>query len=131
MGEVWVGGLMGKVRVGFSERMDGWVWVGVSNLLSLTPRLSFLSLTQHSHSPQAPSTQHFLPLLQGDSGGPLMCRNHPMQPWQLVGVYSFLSNGCNSPMKPPVFTNVTYHLPWIRKQLGGELWKGGWGLGEL
>jgi len=57
--------------------------------------------------------------LQGDSGGPLVCWNNNF--WQLVGVFSFLTRGCNVPMMPSVFTNVQQFHGWITNELGQSL----------
>ncbi|ESO01752.1 hypothetical protein HELRODRAFT_140768, partial [Helobdella robusta] len=63
---------------------------------------------------------------KGDSGGPLVCRNsissgsssiNSFSPWRLVGVFTFLSTGCDVVMKPSVFTNVSYHSQWLKSAM--------------
>ncbi|XP_074657056.1 uncharacterized protein LOC141910238 [Tubulanus polymorphus] len=48
----------------------------------------------------------------GDSGGPLQCKDR-FGNWFLAGVASFMTQGCNVPMRPSVFTNVTQMSAWI------------------
>ena len=58
---------------------------------------------------------HFM--IQGDSGGPLVCKDAHDR-WKQVGVFSFMSIGCNVPMKPPVFTRVQSYRKWIDENIG-------------
>uniref|UniRef100_A0A8C3AC01 Peptidase S1 domain-containing protein n=1 Tax=Cyclopterus lumpus TaxID=8103 RepID=A0A8C3AC01_CYCLU len=49
----------------------------------------------------------------GDSGGPLNCRGGDGR-WYVQGVTSFVSSrGCNTPMKPTVFTRTSSFTKWI------------------
>lgn len=58
---------------------------------------------------------------QGDSGGPLNCKGRDGK-WYLQGVSSFVSGkGCNTPMKPSVFTRVASFIPWIKEVSVGRL----------
>ncbi|KAA8589357.1 hypothetical protein FQN60_012722 [Etheostoma spectabile] len=49
----------------------------------------------------------------GDSGGPLNCKGADGR-WYVQGVTSFVSSlGCNTPMKPTVFTRTSSFTKWI------------------
>nr|XP_046248508.1 proproteinase E-like [Scatophagus argus] len=53
----------------------------------------------------------------GDSGGPLNCRGVDGK-WYVQGVTSFVSSlGCNTPMKPTVFTRTSSFTEWIAKTM--------------
>ncbi|PVD31755.1 hypothetical protein C0Q70_07173 [Pomacea canaliculata] len=49
---------------------------------------------------------------QGDSGGPLFCLSLSYN-WVLVGVASYVHDGCNKPEKPVVFSDVSLYNGWI------------------
>ncbi|VVC39890.1 Serine proteases, trypsin family, serine active site,Peptidase S1, PA clan,Serine proteases, trypsin [Cinara cedri] len=51
----------------------------------------------------------------GDSGGPLQCSG-PNGRWFLAGLTSF-GSGCAKPGYPDVYTKLSFHLPWILKQI--------------
>lgn len=55
----------------------------------------------------------------GDSGGPLMLPIHQNGtfPFYQIGIVSF-SYGCAQANVPGVYTRVSYHADWIKKQLG-------------
>ena len=51
----------------------------------------------------------------GDSGGPLQCLDqHGL--WKLVGIVSFVTDGCSVPERPAVFTRVAAYRTWIENQ---------------
>ncbi|TKS74967.1 Chymotrypsin-like elastase family member 3B [Collichthys lucidus] len=53
----------------------------------------------------------------GDSGGPLNCRGGDGR-WYVQGVTSFVSSrGCNTPLKPTVFTRTSSFTKWISDTL--------------
>lgn len=54
-------------------------------------------------------------MLQGDSGGPLQCSG-PNGRWFLAGLTSF-GSGCAKPGYPDVYTKLSFHLPWILRQI--------------
>jgi len=49
-----------------------------------------------------------------------MCLN-PRGFWKLVGVFSFLTVGCNVPLKPSVFTNIQSLFYWLQDMLGEKV----------
>ncbi|XP_071982704.1 transmembrane protease serine 11D-like isoform X2 [Engystomops pustulosus] len=53
---------------------------------------------------------------QGDSGGPLVALQSNNR-WSLIGIVSF-GYGCALPMKPGVYTKVTYFRSWITQMAG-------------
>ncbi|XP_040275784.1 transmembrane protease serine 11D-like [Bufo bufo] len=53
---------------------------------------------------------------QGDSGGPLVALQSNNR-WSLIGIVSF-GYGCALPMKPGVYTEVTYFRSWITQKSG-------------
>ncbi|XP_075121039.1 transmembrane protease serine 11C-like [Leptodactylus fuscus] len=53
---------------------------------------------------------------QGDSGGPLVTLQSNNR-WSLIGIVSF-GDRCALPMKPGVYTKVTYFRNWIREKCG-------------
>ncbi|XP_044133564.1 transmembrane protease serine 11C-like [Bufo gargarizans] len=53
---------------------------------------------------------------QGDSGGPLVALQSNNR-WSLIGIVSF-GYGCALPMKPGVYTKVTYFRSWITQKSG-------------
>ncbi|XP_056414610.1 transmembrane protease serine 11C-like [Hyla sarda] len=53
---------------------------------------------------------------QGDSGGPLVALQSSKR-WSLIGVVSF-GDKCALPMKPGVYTKVTYFRSWIAQKSG-------------
>ncbi|XP_023563757.1 serine protease 40-like [Octodon degus] len=52
-------------------------------------------------------------ICRGDSGGPLVCPVEGV--WYLIGITSW-SSGCESPVAPSVFANVTYFANWIEEK---------------
>lgn len=54
-------------------------------------------------------------MFQGDSGGPLQCSGSNGR-WFLAGLTSF-GSGCARPGYPDVYTKLSFHLPWILKQI--------------
>uniref|UniRef100_A0A8D2CQL0 pancreatic elastase II n=1 Tax=Sciurus vulgaris TaxID=55149 RepID=A0A8D2CQL0_SCIVU len=55
----------------------------------------------------------------GDSGGPLNCQAADGR-WQVHGVVSFGSLGCNYYHKPSVFTRVSNYIDWIQKVIANN-----------
>lgn len=49
----------------------------------------------------------------GDSGGPLVCREKKTDSWELAGITSFVSTGCNL-RAGNVYSSVNYFRQWIR-----------------
>ncbi|XP_063076527.1 chymotrypsin-like elastase family member 3B [Engraulis encrasicolus] len=59
-------------------------------------------------------------MCHGDSGGPLNCQGRDGK-WYVEGVSSFVSGkGCNTPMKPSVFTRVASYIPWISQTMASN-----------
>uniref|UniRef100_A0A1I8GRS9 Peptidase S1 domain-containing protein n=1 Tax=Macrostomum lignano TaxID=282301 RepID=A0A1I8GRS9_9PLAT len=55
------------------------------------------------------------PRCQGDGGQPLVCWRPALRLWQLLGVNSWTDLCARSP-RPGLFTRVSAHLDWIRRQ---------------
>uniref|UniRef100_A0A8C4RIC7 Acrosin n=1 Tax=Erpetoichthys calabaricus TaxID=27687 RepID=A0A8C4RIC7_ERPCA len=51
----------------------------------------------------------------GDSGGPLQCFSEKKRRFYLVGITSWVKNGCALPGNPAVFTCVSSYFAWIQK----------------
>lgn len=54
-------------------------------------------------------------LFQGDSGGLLQIKNENNKHF-IVGIVSY-GDKCGLRNQPGIYTNVSYHLPWIRQYL--------------
>lgn len=55
-------------------------------------------------------------LLQGDSGGPLVCER-PRGQWTLFGLTSWGSVCFSKVLGPGVYSNVSYFVEWIERQI--------------
>lgn len=55
-------------------------------------------------------------LLQGDSGGPLVCER-PRGQWTLFGLTSWGSVCVSKVLGPGVYSNVSYFVEWIERQI--------------
>ncbi|XP_013421045.1 low-density lipoprotein receptor-related protein 2 [Lingula anatina] len=54
----------------------------------------------------------YISVCQKDSGGPLVCRDE-FDRWKLIGVTSFVAQGCDVPRNPGIFTKVADFVDWM------------------
>lgn len=71
--------------------------------------------TNHEGS-EMPVTNIQCSSLQGDSGGPLVCER-PGGQWTLFGLTSWGSVCFSKVLGPGVYSNVTYFVGWIERQI--------------
>lgn len=89
----------------FSGHWLSWVW------LYFTLRIAWT----HEGS-EIPVTNIHCSSLQGDSGGPLVCEK-PGGQWTLFGLTSWGSVCFSKVLGPGVYSNVTYFVKWIERQI--------------
>merc|ERR1711872_89944 len=54
----------------------------------------------------------------GDSGGPLYCRKSAYEPFNQVGVFSWMAGNCD-PYWPAMYASVAHYREWIREHAEG------------